>query len=337
VGVAAAALALGTAVYLRGRSYFSPQLDIRSLAILPLENLSGDPAQEYFVDGMTDELTTRLSQIGALRVISRTSMMRYKATKKTIPEIARELNVDVVLEGSVLRFGDRVRISTQLIQAANDRHLWAQSYERDLGDVLGLQANVARMVADSVSVQITAQQRERLANARKVNPKAHDLVLQGRDHWSKFSDPELRTAISYFQRAIEIDPNYAAAYAGLADCYHELTDTPPKEVFPKARAAAEKALQLDPELADAHSALGWVEWIYDWNWSNAERDFLRAIDLNANYAIAHGMYAEFLDSMGRFDEASKQRMIGMQLGPADSISYVNMAEHLLHTRLRPRD
>jgi TolB-like protein/DNA-binding winged helix-turn-helix (wHTH) protein len=328
----AAALALGTVAYLQVRPHSSPQPDIRSLAILPLENLSGDPGQEYFADGMTDELTTRLSQISALRVISRTSMMRYKRTKKTIPEIARELNVDAVLEGSVLRSGGRVRISAQLIQAANDRHLWAQSYERDLGDVLALQANVAGMVADSISVQVTTQQRNRLANARQVNPEAHDLVLQGREHWSKFSNPELRTAISYFQRAIDIDPNYAVAYAGLADCYHELDDSPPKEIFPKARAAAEKALQLDPGLADAYSALGWVEWNYDWNWSNAERDFVRAIDLNPNYAIAHGMYAEFLDSMGRFDEAAKQRTFAMQLGPPDPIGYVNMAEHLTYTR-----
>jgi tetratricopeptide (TPR) repeat protein len=179
---------------------------------------------------------------------------------------------------------------------------------------------------------MTAQQRERLANARPVNPEAHDWVLQGREHWSKFSNPELRTAISYFQRAIAIDPNYAVAYAGLADCYHELTDAPPKEVFAKARAAAEKALQLDPGLAEAYSALGWVEWNYDWNWLNAERDFLHAIDLNPNYGIAHGMYAEFLDSMGRFEEAANQRTLGMQLGPPDPIGYLNIAEHLTYTR-----
>jgi TolB-like protein/DNA-binding winged helix-turn-helix (wHTH) protein len=333
---ASAALAIAALVtaflLMRRGPHVSPEPAIHSLAILPLANLSGDAEQEYFADGMTDELTTRLSQIGALRVISRTSMMRYKGTKKSIPEIAHELNVDAVLEGSVLRSGNRVRISAELIQGSNDKHVWAESYERDIGEVLALQANVASVVADAISIQITSQQRDRFANARRVNPQALDLVLKGRYHWSKFSDSELRKAISYFQQAIDIDPTYAVAYAGLADCYHELGDAPPKEIFPKARAAAQRALQLDPGLADAYSALGWVEWTYDWQWSSAERDFLHSIELNPNYSNAHGMYAEYLDSMGRFAEAEKERTISMQLSPLEPIIYANAAEHLTYMR-----
>jgi len=281
---------------------------IHSLAVLPLDNLSHDPSQDYFADGMTEELTADLAQIGALRVISRTSVMQYRGTRKTMPEIGRELNVDALIEGSVLRAGQRVRITAQLIRAASDQHLWAKSYEGDLGDVLTLQSTVAREIADEIKVALTPQDRARLASARRVNPQAHEAYLLGRYYWDKGDEPSYRKSIEYYKKAQAIDPADALVYAGLADTYSSLSDfyLPPREIMPQAKEAAEKALQLDDSLAEAHNAMAWIHFVYDWDWPGTEREFKRAIELNPNFADAHHNYANFLAAMKRPSESELQ-------------------------------
>jgi len=281
---------------------------IRSIAVLPMENLSHDPEQEYFVDGMTDELTTDLSKIGALRVISRTSAMHYKGTNKTLPEIARELKVDGVVEGSVMRSGNRVRIAAQLIHADTDEHIWGETYERDMGDVLRLQAEVAQTIAQQVRVQLTPQQKARLDSAPRVDPAAYDAFLQGRSYfvWGSNSVEGFRAAQRFFQQAIEKDPNLALAYVGLADSYVYMGSqrwVAPQEAYAKAHEALKKALALDQTLGEAHSSLGWMSWRYDWNWPVAEKEFRLALELNPNYVAGQEQLAWFLAWSGRRDEA----------------------------------
>jgi len=291
---------------------------IESLAVLPLANLSGDPEQEYFVDGMTDELIADLGQIEALRVISRTSVMQYKGVKKPLPQIARELNVDAVIEGSVLRSGDRVRITAQLIQAVTDKHLWAKSYERDLRDVLALQSEVAGAIANEIKIKLTPQEQARLASARPVNPEAHEAYLKGRYYWNLRTEEGLKKSSEYFQQAIEKDPGYALAYAGLADTYGVVATwnvMAPKEAYPRAKAAAFKALEMDETLAEAHALLGSAREEYDWDWVGAEKEFKRAIELNPGYATAHQWYAEYLSVMGRHNEAIAEAKRAQELDP----------------------
>jgi eukaryotic-like serine/threonine-protein kinase len=281
---------------------------IRSIAVLPLENLSGDPGQEYFADGMTDELTTDLSKISALRVVSRTSAMHYKGTNKTLPEIARELNVDGVVEGSVMRSGNRVRITAQLIHAQSDQHVWAETYERDLGDVLRLQSEVAQTIAQQVRVQLTPQQKARLNSAPRVDPAAYDAFLQGRSYfvWGANSVEGFRLAQRFFQQAIQKDPNLALAYVGLADSYVYMGSqrwVAPQEAYANARETLHKALELDPTLGEAHSSLGWLSWRYDWNWPTAEKEFRLALELNPNYVAGQEQLGWFLAWSGRRDEA----------------------------------
>jgi eukaryotic-like serine/threonine-protein kinase len=291
---------------------------IRSLAVLPLENLSGDAAQEYFADGVTEELTTNLAKIGALRVISRTSAMRYKGTKKSLPEIARELNVDGVIEGSVELSGDQVRITAQLIHGPSDTHVWAESYERDVRNVLALQDEVAKTIADEVKIKLTPHERARLTAGRPVNPEAYEAYLKGRYYWSKRTGEGEQKGLEYFQQAISLDPNYAVAYAGLADSYIVLGAhgrLPVSEAFPKARAAATKALELDEALAEAHTSLGTVKTFYDWDWPGSELEFRRALDLNPNYATAHHWYSHYLAAVGRLDEAVAEMKRALELDP----------------------
>jgi TolB-like protein/DNA-binding winged helix-turn-helix (wHTH) protein len=291
---------------------------IRSIAVLPLENLSGDPQQEYFVDGMTEALITDLGKIGELRVISRTSAMHYKGTRKTLPEIARELNVDAVIEGAVLRSGDRVRITAQLVQAANDRHLWAESYERDLRDVLALQDEVARDIANDIKIKLTPQEQARLASGRRVDPEAHEAYLRGRYEWNKWTEEGLKKGVEYFERAIQKDPAYAQAWAGLSDTYQFLSlwDSWPAQVaMPKAKAAALKAVDLDDTLSDAHVALSGVLWPHERSWSAAENELQRAIALNPNNAWAHQAYGYQLSSVARFDEAIAEMKRSLELDP----------------------
>jgi TolB-like protein/Tfp pilus assembly protein PilF/tRNA A-37 threonylcarbamoyl transferase component Bud32 len=295
---------------------------IRSLAVLPLENLSGDPEQDYFVDGMTDALIADLAKISELRVISRTSMMCYRGTDKSLPEIARELNVDAVVEGSVLRAGNQVRITAQLIHGATDQHLWANSYEHELRDILGLQGEVARAIAQEIQIKVTPQEQARLARAQPVNPEAYEAYLKGRYHWNKRTEEGFRKAIDNFQQAIEIDPNYAAAYSGLADCYSLLADygiLRPDEAYPKAEAAASKALRIDDTLAEAHASLAMAVWQYDWDRSRAEKEFKRAIELNPGYATAHHWHALFLGRTGRLQEAIAEIKRAQELDPLSLI------------------
>jgi TolB-like protein/DNA-binding winged helix-turn-helix (wHTH) protein/Flp pilus assembly protein TadD len=282
-----------------------PHAPIRSLAVLPLTNLSNDPEQDYFADGMTEQLTTDLGQISALRVISRTSAMQYKDTKKKLPEIARELNVDAVVEGAVTRAGNQVRITAQLIEAPTDRHLWAKTYERDLRDVLSLQDEVAQAIASEIRVKLTPQERIHLASARPVNPQAHEAYLRGLRELRTQTREGVEKAIPYFQQAIALDPNDALAYSGLADAFHDQTSIfrAPLEVLPKAKAAAARAIELDETLAEAHASLGYVKLDFDWDWPGAEREFHRALELNPNHARALGGYAQYFLTLGRTDEA----------------------------------
>ena len=284
---------------------------IQSLAVLPLENLSGDPAQEYFADGMTDALITDLSKIGALRVISRTSAMQYKGVHKTVPEIAKELNVDGVVEGSVMRSGNRVRITAQLIQARTDQHLWAETYERDFSDVLKLQSEVAQAIAQQVRVQLTPQQQARLNSVQVVNPAAYEAYLKGRFYESaSFATPQaIRNAQRYYEEAIQKDPGLAVAYVGLAKCYENLGSyrwVPPQDAYRPAKEALNKALRLDETLGEAHTELGWLSWRYDWDWPTAEREFNYALELNPNYPNGHVNLAFYLAWSGRRAEALAQ-------------------------------
>jgi TolB-like protein/DNA-binding winged helix-turn-helix (wHTH) protein/Tfp pilus assembly protein PilF len=301
---------------------------IRSLAVLPLENLSGDETQEYFADGMTDELITDLASIASLRVISRTSTTHYKGTRKTIPEIARELNVDAVVEGSVGRSGKKVRIRAQLVRAAPEEHLWAESYERDLPDVLALQRDVANAIANEIKIKLTPEEKVRLANARKVDPEAYQLYLRGRFSFENWTHDAVKLARENFQKAIEKDPNYAVAYAGLADTYvFGVTGLQPKVSIPLARVATGKALQLDDSLGDAHAALAQVKFLGDWDSAGAEKEFRRAIDLNPSDTLAHHMYSHFLLAMGRNEESLKESQLYLQLDPLSAPANHHLAWH----------
>ncbi|HLM24382.1 MAG TPA: winged helix-turn-helix domain-containing protein [Pyrinomonadaceae bacterium] len=297
-----------------------PALGISSIMVLPLENLSGDPEQEYFADGMTDALIGDLAKIGGLHVISRTSSMHYKGTKKSMPEIARELKVDAVVEGTVQRSGERVVIRAQLIHAATDRHLWVETYQRGMRDILDLQSEIAQAVAREVQIQMTPAEQARLTSRHPVRPKAFDDYLQGRYlYWNKRTEENLRKSIGHFQSAIKEDPSYALAYAGLADCYNALGTVqvgamPPIDARRDAEQAALKALELDSSLAEAHSTLGQVKH-FNWNWTGAEQDFKRAIELNPNYANGHNFYASYLMSVGRVDESIAASNRARELDP----------------------
>jgi TolB-like protein/DNA-binding winged helix-turn-helix (wHTH) protein/Flp pilus assembly protein TadD len=279
---------------------------IDSLAVLPLENLSGDQEQQYFADGMTDALITELAKIHSLRVVSRNSIMQYKGKSKPLSRIARELNVDAVIEGTVMRSGDRVRITAQLIEVPTDRHVWAESYERDLHDVLQLQDDLAREIARRVGSELTPTEQARLSERASVNPAAYELLLKGRYEWAKRGLQGLTKALDYFQQSAALDPNYAPAYAGIAESYGILGNNgvmPADAVYPQAKQAALKALELDPNLAEAHVALAEVLNEHDWNWAEAEKEYKRAIELDPNNANAHHFYAMSLMWVGRFSEA----------------------------------
>jgi TolB-like protein/Tfp pilus assembly protein PilF len=291
---------------LRTRLFAPPP--IRSIAVLPLANLSGDPNQEYFADGMTEALINDLGQVSALRVISRTSAMAYKGAKKPLKQIARELHVDAIVEGSVTRSGDRVKISAQLVNARKDRQMWAQSYERELRDVLVMQSEITRAIVTEVRAKLTAEQTTRLANASQVNPEAYQLCLKGRQLMTVATQDALRGAIEAYQQAIAIDPGAAYAYAGLANAYNIASIVglaPAGDLMPKARTAATYALGLDDRLAEAHVALS-NEFQYEWNWAGADRESDRALELNQNSTDGIASRGVFLYCMGRYEEAAAQ-------------------------------
>ena len=309
---------------------------IRSLAVLPLESLSGDASQNYFADGMTDELITDLAQISALRVISRTSVMAYKGARKPLPQIARELNVDAMVEGTVLRSGDQVRITAQLIEASTDKHLWSQSYEGELRDSLALQNRVAGAIADQIRISLTPQEQTALKNAKVVNPEAYESYLKGRYFWNKRTADGFKVALAYFNQAIEEDPKYAQAYSGLADTYVLLGDweygvMAPKEAYPKAKAAATRALELDNSLSDAHTSLASLG-MFDWDWQSAGKEFRRAIELNPGYATAHQWYAWHLNLLGRQREAIAEIRKAESLDPLSLIISADTADLLFVAR-----
>jgi len=309
---------------------------IRSLAVLPLENLSGDPGQEYFAEGMTDELITNLAQLSKLRVISRTSTMQYAGTRKSVPQIARELNVDGIVEGSVSRSGDRVRIRVQLIYAPRDQHLWAASYERNVNDVLELQAAAARDIANELKLELTGPQQARLSERRAVSPEVHELYLKGRYFWNKRDEAGLNKAVEYFQQATAKDPNYAEAYAGLADSYVLLfgyAPAPPPLALQNAKAAAEKAVYLDDTLAEAHTSLAILAPYFDWNWEESRRRYERALELNPNYATAHHWYGDaYLEEMGKMDQALAEISKAQQLDPLSPIIATDLGKGLILAR-----
>jgi serine/threonine protein kinase/tetratricopeptide (TPR) repeat protein len=302
--------------------------EIHSIAVLPLAIVSGDPQEEYFADGVTDALIMELAQVGELRVISRTSVMAYRGAKKPLPQIAKELGVDAVVEGSVQRSGDKVRINAELIQASTDRLLWAKSYERDLRDILTLQSAVAQAIVTEVEVKVTPLEKARLAKSHPVNAEAHEAYLTGRFYWNEQTADGLMKSISYFEQAIAKDPTYALAYAGLADSYHELpglTTVPVSEAFPKARTAALRALELDNSLAEAHSALATVREDYDWDWAGAEEEYKRAIELNPGYSAARVFYSNLLMELGRLPEAFSQAKTAQQLDPLSVLANNNLS------------
>jgi len=300
---------------------------IRSVAVLPLADLSNDGEQAYFADGMTEALITDLAKIHSLKVISRTSVMRYKGSDKSLPQIARELGVDGIVEGSVLRAGGQVRITAQLIHAASDTHIWAESYDRDLKSVLSLQSEVAQAIAQAVQAKITPEEKRRLAAARPaINPAAHELYLKGRHFWNQ-RGPGLRKAMEFFQRAINEEPNYAPAWAGLADGYALLGFygyAPPREVMPKAKEAARRALAIDADNAAAHASLGYVHVMFDWDWTQAEKEFQQALKLDSAYGPARYWHTTLALMRGRFDEAVAELKLGLECDPLS----VYMQAHL---------
>ena len=306
---------------------------IHSLAVLPLKNLSGDVSQDYFTDGMTEELITQLGQISALRVISSRSAMLYKGVDKPLADIARELSVQAVLEGSVLRSGDRVRITAQLIRVPADEQMWAQSYEGELRDTLALQSEVAQAVAEQIRATLSQRQQAVLRNRRTVSPAAYEDYLKGRYFWNKRTGDGLKKAIDYFNRAVETDPTYAKAYSGLADSYALAGDwlygvLSPQDAFRQARAAATRALALDDTLGEAHTSLAFALDLYAWDWAAAENEYKQAIELNPGYATAHHWYGWHLLVMGRTSEGIFEMRRAESLDPLSLIISADLAEAL---------
>jgi TolB-like protein/DNA-binding winged helix-turn-helix (wHTH) protein/Tfp pilus assembly protein PilF len=302
---------------------------IRSLAVLPLQNLSGDPSQEYLADGLTEELVTDLAQLHGLRVISRTSSMRYKGTQKRLPEIARELNVEGVVEGSVARSEERVRIHVQLIRASDDVHIWASSYEGDPSDILGLQQAAAHAIAQEIGVRLSPDEAERLTTVRLINPAAHEAYLKGRYLFNQRTPESTKKSVAKFEEAVAKDPNYAAAYVALGEAYAALAANSiaaPKEVVPKAKQAANRALQLDPGMGEACATLAHLAFFYDWDLEGSEKEFRQAIELGPNNALAHQWHGLGLIAQKRSDEAEHEFRSALQIDPLSLMTSADLAQ-----------
>ena len=296
---------------------------ISSLAVLPLDNLSGDKEQEYFAEGMTDALTTDLAEIGSLKVISRTSAMHFKGSKETLPQIGRELNVDAVLEGTVTRSENRVRVTAQLVEASSDHLLWARTYERDLKGVLALQDEIARDVAEQIRVKLTPKERSLLVQVHPVDPEAYDAYLRGSYWMNQLTLEGYEKACGYFRKAIAKDPSYALAYVGVARC---------EDTFDKYRDGVIKALALDPSLAEPHTRLAMYKFLNDWDWSGAEAEYRQAIALDRNDAAAHYWYSFYLVAMARLDEATTEIERARDLNPYDAFTTLWLGQVLYHAR-----
>lgn len=329
----AAALIAGNAGGWRDRLLGRPRApQIRSLAVLPFENLSADPDQEYFADGMTEALITDLGQIHALRVISRTSVMRYKSAKKPLAEIARELNVDGIVEGSVSRSGGISQVTARLLDGSTDTQLWSKTYKRDLQNVLALQADVAAAIVREIDLTLTPQEKARLAETHSADFAAHDAYFKGRYHLHQGTEGQFREAKAFFEEAIKIDPKYAPAYAGLADYYWLTNELPPRVAMPKAKDYADKALALDDGLADAHTTLATIKFYGDWDWPGADSEYKRAIELSPSYAEAHRIYSSFLSEMGRPDQAMGEMRTAQELDPYSATTSLGAGWVLYYAR-----
>ena len=316
----ASLLGAGLFHYTRAGTPKSNRGQNKSLIVLPIENLSGDKDQEYFADGMTDDLIANLAKIRSLRVISRSTAMAYKGTRKPLSQIASELNVDAVFEGTVLRVGNRVRITAELVQVSTDRHLWAETYESQMGDILALQNRVSSAIVNEIRINLTPEDQERLARNPAVAPEGYENYLKGRYYWNKRSDENLTRAIGYFEQATHQDPQYALAYAGLSDCYAiisaEIFGTmPAADAAPKAKAAALRALEIDPTLSEAETSLATVKFNYDWDWSGAAAGFAKSIQDNPSYATAYQRYSLYLMAMGRAEDSVGQIDKARELDP----------------------
>jgi TolB-like protein/Tfp pilus assembly protein PilF len=308
---------------------------IESLAVLPLTNLGADPGQDFFVDGMQEALITELSKISALKVISRTSTLRYRQTQKRLSEVAHELNVDGVIEGSALREGDKVRITVQLVDGRSDRHVWGQTFDREMRGVLGLYSEVAREIASQVKVTLTPREAQRMAVTRAVNPKAYELYMLGRHYWNQRTIEQYKQAVESFLEALDHDPNYAPAYAALADAYMWLGEQggmPQGEARQASAGALKNALALDETLPDAHVSMGLWKLRFDWDWAGSDREFQRALELNPGSASAHQMYGRTLSFAGRFDDAGRELEKALELDPLSITANAYLGQVYLHAR-----
>ena len=330
--------ALSVGLFFLGR-YTAPNvanLPGKSIAVLPFENLSRDPDNAYFTEGIQDEILARLAKIADLKVISRTSTQRYKSSPDDLPQIAKRLGVSSILEGSVQKTGDRVRVTVQLINAASDAHLWAETYDRNLTDVFAAESDIAKMIADTLRAKLSGSEQQAIAVRPTQNAEAHQLYLRGRYFWNKRTGADLKKAIDYFNQAIGKDPNYALAYAGLADAYVLLSayaEASPKESLPQAKAAALKALELDSTLGEAHATLANALVAYDLNFAEANREFERAIELNPNYATAHQWYAETgLVPLGQFEKAVAEVKRALELDPLSLVINADVGTTLTNAR-----
>ena len=308
----------------------------KSIAVLPFDNLSGDPENAYFAEGVQDEILTRLAKVADLKVISRTSTQHFKSVPKNLPEIAKQLNVTNILEGSVQKAKDQVRVNVQLINALTDAHLWAEIYDRKLTDLFAVESDIAKTIADTLQAKLTGTESTAMSNKPTENPEAYELYLKGRFFWNKRTGQDLKTACDYFQQAIAIDPHYATAYAGLAESYIliPLFDAGfPQDYFPKAKAAAERAIELQETSAEAHTALGLLLCFSDVNFAQSEKEFKRAIELNPNYATAHHWYGNaLLVALGRFDEAINENKRAVELDPLSLIINADLGSTFMLAR-----
>ncbi|MCH8289325.1 MAG: hypothetical protein IID12_09520 [Candidatus Marinimicrobia bacterium] len=292
--------------------------EIRSIAVLPLDNLTNDPDQEYFSDGMTEALIANIAKIRSLKVISRTSVMRYKGTEKPLPEIGKELNVDAILEGSVMHAEGEVRITVQLIRASTDEHLWADSYTDKLENIMILQSRIAKAIAKEVKLTLSPEEELKLSSNKKIDPAAHEAFLRGKHFWNKRTGDDIKKGLEYFKEAVNIEPLYALAHVGIAESYvllHQYANLPSRETYPKGKAAALKALEIDPNLGEAHIAIAYALTEHFWDWEAAEAEYKKGLELSPNYATGHQWYAEYLNYMGRHDESKKEIKIARELDP----------------------
>ena len=312
------------------------ELPAKSIAVLPFENLSEDKANAFFAEGIQDEILTRLAKVADLKVISRTSTQHFKSAPENLPEIAKRLGVMHILEGSVQKASDQVRVNVQLINALTDAHLWADTYDRKLTDIFAVETEIAKAIADTLQAKLTGSEQHVIAARPTESTEAHELYLKGRYFWNKRTGNDLKKSIDYFQQAIAVDPNYALAYAGVADAYVWLpgyTAGTPRDCYPKAKAAATKALQLDDTLAEAHTTLALAIWLYDFDSAQAIREFQRAIELNPNYAIAHQQYGNnTLAALGRFDDAIGEGKRAVELDPLSLVINTDLGSDYYYAR-----